>query len=111
MMMTMVKVLMVMVTMMMVMVTGPGSTWPAGTVAVTQFGEKIQIAKSILLLFLANGRGGGVSYPSCLPLPVDSWNPGRTGWRMCRKISGHNFNCCVANQRSMQLPITWNGQF
>ena len=55
--------------------------------------------------------GGGVSYPSCLPLPVDSWNPGRTGWRMCRKISGHNFNCCVANQRSMQLPITWNGQF
>ena len=51
MMVTMVKVLMVMVTMMMVMVTGPGSTWPTGTVAVTQFGEKIQIAKSILLLF------------------------------------------------------------
>ena len=51
MMVTMVKVLMVMVTMMMVMVTGPGSTWPAGTVAVTQFGKKIQIAKSILLLF------------------------------------------------------------
>ena len=59
MMMTMVKVLMVMVTMMMVMVTGPGSTWPAGTVAVTQFGEKIQIAKSILLLF--RPMGGGVS--------------------------------------------------
>ena len=64
MMMTMVKVLMVMVTMMMVtmmmvMVTGPGSTWPAGTVAVTQFGEKIQIAKSILLLF--QPMGGGVS--------------------------------------------------
>ena len=57
MMMTMVKVLMVMVTMMMVMVTGPGSTWPTGTVAVTQFGEKIQIAKSILLLFRPIGGG------------------------------------------------------